>query len=122
EFCRRVFVDTIGTLPTAAEARAFLASTDANKRAKLIDSLLDRPEYADYWSMQWADLLRVDRDTLTPKAAVAMTRWLRSQFAENRPYDQFARDVLTARGNTAKEGPAALYAVMQTPEEMGRSI
>jgi Protein of unknown function (DUF1553)/Protein of unknown function (DUF1549)/Bacterial Ig-like domain (group 2) len=122
EFCRRVFIDTIGTLPTAAEARAFLASTDANKRAKLIDALLERPEYADYWSMQWADLLRVDRDTLTPKAAVAMTRWLRSQFAENRPYDQFARDVLTARGNTAKEGPAALYAVMQTPEEIGRSI
>ncbi|HEY3787940.1 MAG TPA: DUF1549 domain-containing protein [Urbifossiella sp.] len=122
EFLRRVYLDTIGTLPTANEARAFLASTDANKRAKLIDTLLERPEYADYWSMQWADLLRVDRDAVTPKAAVAMTRWLRQEFAANRPFDQFARDILTARGNTAKEGPAALYVAVQSPEELSRSI
>lgn len=122
EFCRRVFLDTIGTLPTATEARAFLASTDPKKREKLIDQLLERPEYADYWAMKWADLLRVDRDAITPKAAVAISRWLKQQFAENRPYDQMARDVLTARGNTAREGPAAIYAVMQSPEELSRSI
>jgi hypothetical protein len=122
EFCRRVFLDAIGTLPTAVESRAFLASTDPKKREKLIDQLLDRPEYADYWAMQWSDLLRVDRDAITPKAAVAISRWLKQQFAENRPYDQFARDILTARGNTAREGPAAVYAVMQSPEELGRSI
>jgi hypothetical protein len=122
EFLRRVYLDTIGTLPTATEARAFFDSTAPNKRAKLIDQLLDRPEYADYWSMQWADLLRVDRDAVTPKAAVAITRWLRHEFAENRPFDQFARDILTARGNTAKEGPAALYAAIVTPEELSRSI
>ena len=122
EFLRRVYLDTIGTLPTASEARAFLANTEANKRAKLIDALLERPEYADYWSMKWADLLRVDRDAVTPKAAVAMTRWLRKEFAENRPFDQFARDILTARGNTAKEGPAALYVAVVSPEELSRSI
>ncbi len=122
EFLRRVYLDTIGTLPTAAEARTFLASTDAKKRAKLIDQLLERPEYADYWSMKWADLLRVDRDTVTPKAAVAITRWLRTQFVENQPFDKFAREVLTARGNTAKEGPAALYAAVVSAEELSRSV
>ena len=122
EFLRRVYLDTIGTLPTAAEARAFLADKDAAKRAKLIDALLARSEYADYWSMKWADLLRVDRDAVTPKAAVAITRWLRREFAENRPFDRFAHDILTARGNTAREGPAALYAVIQTPEELSRSV
>ena len=121
-FLRRVYLDTIGTLPTATEARAFLASTEPNKRAKLIDQLLERPEYADYWSMKWADLLRVDRDAVTPKAAVAITRWLRREFAENRPFDQFARDILTARGSTAKEGPAALYAAVASPEELSRSV
>jgi hypothetical protein len=122
EFLRRVYLDNIGTLPTASEARAFLTDKDPAKRAKLIDKVLDRPEYADYWSMKWADLLRVDRDAVTPKAAVAMSRWLRREFAENRPYDEFAHDILTARGNTAREGPAALYAVVQTPEELSRSI
>jgi hypothetical protein len=121
-FLRRVFLDAIGTLPTAAEARAFLADTRADGRARLIDQLLQRPEYADYWAMRWSDLLRVDRDTITPAGAVAMTRWLRQQFADNRPYDEMARAVLTARGGTADEGPAAIYKALTTPEEMSRSF
>lgn len=121
-FLRRAFLDTIGTLPTAAEAREFLRSTDPNKRARLIDQLLDRPEYADYWSMIWSDLLRVDKDLVTPPGAVAMTRWLRRQFAENRPYDQFARAIVTARGATGREGPAAFYVVMATPELAAQSV
>lgn len=121
-FLRRVFLDTIGTLPTVAEARAFLADTRVDKRARLIDALLERPEYADYWAMRWSDLLRVDRDTITPAGAVAMTRWLRRQFADNRPYDAWVRDILTARGSTAEEGPAALYKALTTPEEMSRSF
>ena len=122
EFLRRVYLDTIGTLPTAAEARAFLKDANPAKRAKLIDALLERPEYADYWSMKWADLLRVDRDAITPRAAVAMTRWLRKEFAENRPFDQFAKDILTARGSTSKEGPAGFYIAVGTAEELSRSV
>src|SRR5439155_10898833 len=121
-FLRRVFLDTIGTLPTAAEARDFLADTRADKRARLIDALLNRPEYADYWAMRWADLLRVDRDTITPAGAVAVTRWLRKQFADNRPYDEFVRAVVTARGSTTDEGPAAIYKAMTTPEDLSRSF
>jgi hypothetical protein len=121
-FLRRVYLDTIGTLPTADEARTFLADKAPDKRAKLIDGLLDRPEYADYWALKWSDILRVDKDSVTPQGAVAMTRWLRRQFAENRPYDRFARDVVLATGSTTAEGPAAFYKAVGTPEVAARSI
>ncbi|RPI89673.1 MAG: DUF1549 domain-containing protein [Planctomycetaceae bacterium] len=121
-FLRRVFLDTIGTLPTPAEAREFLADQSTEKRALLIDRLLRRAEYADYWAMRWSDMLRVDQDRTLPEGAVAMTRWLRRQFAENRPYDEFARDILTALGSTQAEGPAAIYRVLETPEALSRSF
>lgn len=121
-FMRRVYLDTIGTLPTVAEARAFLTDARANKRALLIDQLLQRPEYADYWAMRWSDLLRVDRDILTPAGAVAFTRWLRKQFADNRPYHEFASAIVTARGAIGGDGPAAIYKVLATPEEISRSF
>jgi hypothetical protein len=121
-FLRRVFLDAIGTLPTAAEARAFLADPRPDRRARLIDQLLQRPEYADYWAMRWSDLLQVDRDRIKPAGAVAITRWLRRQVAENRPYDEFVRDIVTARGSTAAEGPAAFYKALTTPEDMSRSF
>ena len=121
-FLRRVYLDSIGTLPTASEAAVFLASTDVKKRSKLIDALLDRPEYADYWAMKWSDLLRVDRDAIKAEGAIALTRWLRAQFAENQPYDRFVRAILTARGNINGESPAGFYKVLKTPEVMSRSI
>ncbi len=121
-FLRRVSLDTMGTLPTADEARAFLADTAQDKRAKLVGKLLDRPEYADFWAMKWADILKVDKDAVTPQGAVAMTRWVRRQFAENRPYDAFARDIVTAKGDTTADGPAALYKTLGTPEVAARSV
>jgi hypothetical protein len=121
-FLRRVYLDIIGTLPTAAEARAFLADKDAGKRAKLADHLLGRPEYADYWALRWADILRVDKDAVTPQGSVAMTRWLHRQFAANRPYDAMVRDILTVQGSTLTPGPAAFYKVLNTPEVVSRSI
>ncbi len=121
-FLRRVFLDVIGTLPTAKEAREFLGDTDAKKRAKLIDRLLDRPEYADFGATKWADLLRVDRDVLGANGSVAFHRWLRQQFADNRPYDQFARDILTAEGKITSPGPAGLYRALGTPEVISRSL
>jgi len=121
-FLRRVYLDTIGTLPTADEARAYLADTSPDKRVKLIDRLLDRPEYADFWTMKWSDILKVDKDAVTPQGAVAMTRWLRRQIAENRPYDCVARDIVTAQGSITADGPAAFYKSMGTPEIAARSI
>jgi uncharacterized protein DUF1549/uncharacterized protein DUF1553 len=121
-FLRRAFLDVIGTLPTSAEARAFLADKRSDKRARLVDHLLGRPEYADYWAMRWADILRVDKDAVTAQGAVAMTRWLRRQFAANRPYDALARDILTVQGSTWTTGPAAFYKVLNTPELVSRSV
>lgn len=121
-FLRRVYLDTIGTLPTAAEARTFLASKNPAKRAKLIDELLDRPEYADFWTMRWSDLLRVDRDAVTAQGSVALSRWLRHQFAVNRPYDEFVRDILTAKGSITRESPAGFFKTLEKPEVMSRSI
>lgn len=121
-FLRRVYLDTIGTLPTAEESRRFLGDKKPDKRSALIEDLLKRPEYADYQAMQWADLLRVDRDALTAQGSVAMTRWLKTQFEQNRPYDQFVRDIVTARGNIGSEGPAGFYKAIAKPEVIARSI
>jgi hypothetical protein len=121
-FLRRAFLDTIGTLPTPREARDFLADADPRKRERLIDELLARDEYADYWTMRWSDILLIDRDKIGAEGAVAMTRWLRRQFAENRPYDELVRAMLTAEGDVRAEGPASLYTVLDSPEATARSM
>jgi hypothetical protein len=121
-FMRRVYLDTIGTLPTAAEARAFLSDPSSDKRGILIDELLERDEYADYWTMQWLNLLRADQLKTSPQGALAIQRWLRRAFAENRPYDELAREILTVRGNTSAAGPGSFYKVVEQPDELGRSL
>lgn len=121
-FLRRAYLDTIGTLPTADEARRFLADTTSDKRARLVAELLDRPEYADYWAQRWSDLLQVDKDTITPQSAIAMTRWIHGQFRDNVPFDVFARAVLTAQGSTLSTSPAAFFQVQSDPEKAGRAI
>lgn len=120
-YLRRVFLDTIGTLPTAQEARAFLQDQTPDKRERLAASLLQRPEYNDYWTQRWSDLLQVDKDTVTPEGTVAMTRWIHRQLEHNVPFDQFARGVLTARGSTLSESPAAFFQVQDTPEKLARA-
>ena len=121
-FLRRVFLDTIGTMPTAAEARAFLTDTATDKRVKLVQELLNRPEYADFWAMKWTDLLRADKLKVTPQGTVGLTRWLRKQFLENRPYDEFVREIITAQGPVQSEGPVAFYKSVDTPEVAARSV
>src|SRR5205807_722300 len=112
EFCRRVYLDVIGTLPTADEARRFLADPRPDKRARLVDELLERPEFADYWALKWADLLRVDRQALGHKHAYAYYRWIHDSFAANKPLDQFVRELLTAEGPLQESGPASFYKVV----------
>lgn len=121
-FLRRVFLDTIGTLPTSAEVRSFLADTDPNKRRKLIDALLERPEYADYWAQRWADLLQVDKDIITPQGTVAMTRWIHRQIRANTPWDRFVYDILTSRGSTVGNSPAGFFQVQADPEKSARAV
>ncbi|MCA9066321.1 MAG: DUF1549 domain-containing protein, partial [Planctomycetaceae bacterium] len=120
-FLRRVFLDTIGTLPTSDESRSFLADTAADKRAQLVERLLHRPEYADYWAQKWADLLQVDKDILTPLGAAAMTRWIHTQVEQNLPYDQFVDQILTAAGPTLGETPAGFFQVQKDPKQLAQA-
>lgn len=126
-FVRRAYLDVIGTLPTAAEARAFIADTDPKKREALIDRLLARPEYADCWAMKWSDLLRVKAEfpvNLWPNAAQAYHHWIRTSLRDNKPYDQFVREMLTANGSNFRVGPVNFYRAMQnrTPEGIASTV
>ncbi|MEY4199456.1 MAG: hypothetical protein RLZZ265_1196, partial [Verrucomicrobiota bacterium] len=121
-FLRRAHLDIIGTLPTAAEVRRFLADESSDKRAQLVDSLLKRPEFADFWALKWADLLRVDRQKLGQRDAYAYYRWIREQFAANRPMDQFARSLLTAEGPLDDAPAGHFYKVVTRPGDMANAV
>ncbi len=120
EFARRVFLDAIGTLPTSLEVREFLASKDPAKRARLIDAVLDRPEFVDYWALQLSDLFQNrkerDHDVRGTKGVRSFHEWIRRQVAANRPWDELARDVLTAKGS-ASANPAIGYYVVTIGEQ-----
>ncbi|MCI0462240.1 MAG: DUF1549 domain-containing protein, partial [Gemmataceae bacterium] len=100
---RRVFLDACGILPTSAEVLAFVADKDAKKREELIDAVLTRPEFTDYWTLQLSDLLQNrkerDHDVRGVKGVRQFHAWLRQQVASNRPWDELARDILTATGS-----------------------
>ena len=120
-FLRRAYLDLTGKLPSAEEAKTFVQDPDKNKRAGLIDRLLDRPEHADYWAMKWSDILRVKAEfpvKIWPNAAQAYHRWLWEAVAQNKPYDQFARELLTSSGSNFRVGAVNFYRAIQnrTPE------
>ncbi|MDR3406532.1 MAG: DUF1553 domain-containing protein [Chthoniobacter sp.] len=115
EFLRRASLDTIGALPSAEEARAFLADTDPAKRDRLIDRLLADPLYADFWANKWADLLRPNSDRVGIKSTYLLDQWLRECFRANMPYDQFVRAIVTTEGNTHRYGPAVIYRDRREP-------
>lgn len=111
EFLRRASIDAIGSLPTPEEVEKFIADQSPNKRDALVDRLLDRPEYASFWAQQWGDLLRVKRGGQASFKAgtYAFSGWLRAAFAQNMPYDQFVRAILTAQGESAENPPVNWY-------------
>ena len=126
-FLRRVFLDVIGTLPTAEEARAFLDSTDQAKRIHLIDQLLEREEYAQYWGLKWGDLLRVKAEfpiNLWPNAAQAYDRWIRDSLRSNKPYNEFVRELLASSGSNFRVPPVNFYRAMQSnsPRDIARMV
>ncbi len=121
-FLRRAYLDVIGRLPTADEARRFLADTDLQRRERLIDALLERPEFNDYWALYWADLLRVDREKLGHRAAYDMYRWIRDSVARRQPLDAFACDVIAAEGPLSESPAGNLYRVVEQPGEAASTI
>jgi hypothetical protein len=108
EFLRRVYLDLCGILPQPEEVSTFLADSSADKRPRLIDQLLERPEFADFWTHKWLDLLRSNRLTIQIKGSHAYRQWLRNHIAHNTPWSQVVRDLLTANGSTFAN-PSANY-------------
>jgi hypothetical protein len=96
-------------LPTVEETKAFLADTSADKRARLIDVLLERPEYAKFWALKWGDLLKMTSTQVGAAGVHKYHRWVEQSLAENMPYDQFARELITARGSTLSTPAANFY-------------
>jgi len=126
-FVRRVYLDVTGTLPTADEAQRFLNDSDPDKRRKLVDRLLERDEFVDYWTMKWCDLLRVKSEfpiNLWPNAVQAYHRWIRTCVRENMPYDRFVREMLTASGSNFRKPQVNFYRAVQSrkPQAIAQAV
>ncbi len=126
-FVRRVFLDVIGTLPTLEETRGFLMDRDPNKRRKLVDQLLERDEFADYWAMKWCDLLRVKAEfpiNLWPNAVQAYHRWIKTSITTNMRYDQFVHELLCSSGSNFRVPQVNFYRSTQSrkPEDIAQAV
>lgn len=115
-FMRRAYLDLLGLTPTAEEVRAFLADTRNDKRAKLIDALLERPEFADFWALKWSDVLRNEEKALDKKGVQAFHHWIRESIAANKPLNEFAREIISARGDTYSVPAANFYRALREPQ------
>jgi len=136
EFLRRASLDAIGVLPTPDEVRAFLGESqpeqgggsadnrsedearDVTRRRGLIERLLARPEYADYWANKWADLLRPNPDRVGVKSVFTLDQWLRESFRQNKPYNQFVREILLSEGTNHRDGPTVIYRDRREPADL----
>jgi hypothetical protein len=117
-FLRRVTLDMTGQLPTAEEVRSFLADATPTKakRAKMIDKLIARPSYTDYWTIKWGDLLQSSRKYLGEKGTFAFREWIRDSIATNKPYDKMVRELLTSRGSSYEDPAANFYRITREPK------
>ena len=122
QFLRRVSLDLTGVLPREEDIRAFAADTAADKRARVIDKLLDGPEYVDFWTLRWGDLLRVTRNGMGEKAMWNFHRWLNRSMRENRSVDEMVREILLSRGQPNSQDVAAFYRMTRSPEEAGEAV
>jgi hypothetical protein len=117
DFFRRIHLDTIGTLPSPADIKTFLADTAPDKRQKAIDRVLDRPEFVDFWALKWGDLLRINRDLMQDKGMWSFHNWVRAALRDKTPVDEMVRDIITAEGSTFTEGPANYYQTSRVPSD-----
>ena len=120
-FVRRAYLDAVGILPTAEAARAFVADPRVDKRRRLIDRLLERPEFADFWALKWSDILRNEEKVLDPKGVANFYHWIRQSLVEGKPIDEFVRELVAARGSTYLNPPASYYRALRDPLSRGES-
>jgi hypothetical protein len=121
EFIRRAYMDLCGVLPEPAAAKAFVASADPNKRPRLVDELLLRPEYADFWTMKWSDVLRSSRNVIQVKGTYVYQQWLRGHLAANTPFDRVVRELLTAVGSSSVNPAANYYRIARDPASLAET-
>lgn len=121
-FHRRAYLRAIGRLPTPDETRAFLEDSNSDKRRRLVEQLLQRPEYADFWANKWADLLRPNPYRAGIKAVWMLDAWLRDAFRKNQPYDQFVRELVTAQGSTWRNGATVIFRDRPQTVEIASSV
>ena len=114
-FVRRTYLDIIGALPTEEEARAFVDDASPGKRSALIDRLLARPEYGDFWALKWSDLLRNEEKVLDRKGVRIFHEWMRASLAEGKGLHTFARELIASRGSTYENPPANYYRALRKP-------
>jgi hypothetical protein len=121
EFVRRAYLDVCGVLPTTQEVTKFLESKEANKRAKLIDELLERPEYADFWTLKWSDVFRSTRKTIQVKGTHVFQKWLRNHIDKNTGFDNVVYEVITSGGSTFANPAANYYRVSRDPTTLAET-
>lgn len=119
DFVRRIHLDLTGLPPTVEKVKLFLADPRHSqvKRDELIDSLIGNPEFVEFWTNKWADLLQVNRKFLAPEGAKLFREWIRKEVNANTPYDKFARKIITATGSNKDNPPASYYKILRTPED-----
>ena len=124
EFLRRVYLDTVGVLPSLEETRAFLVAKDPGKRARLIDSLLERPEFAEVWATRFSDLFRVGLLDQGNKGGRLIYNWMRKAIREDKPYNEFVTELLTASGNLFYNPTSNFYYITEfaEPENFATNI
>ncbi|MEO8268778.1 MAG: DUF1549 domain-containing protein [Aureliella sp.] len=118
QYVRRVFLDTIGRQPTAEEVLEFVNDSAPDRRAALVNRVLERPEYADFWANKWADLVRPNPYRVGIKTTYSLDAWLRNAFRQNVPHDEFARQLVTAQGSTWRNGATTIFRDRREPEEI----
>ena len=119
DFVRRIYLDLTGLPPTVGQVKSFLADTRHSqvKRDALIDDLIGNPEFIEFWTNKWSDMLQVNRKFLAPEGARIFRAWIRKEVADNTPYDEFARKVITATGSNKENPPASYFKILRTPED-----
>jgi hypothetical protein len=118
EFIRRATLDMCGVLPTPEAVRAFLADKNLDKRMKLVDQLMARPEFVDYWAYKWSDLLLVNSRKLPGRSLTAFYTWIRDSVQQNKPWDKFAREIVTATGSNIDNGAANFFVMHREPVDL----
>lgn len=122
EFLRRAYLDAAGILPTAAEAERFLADAAPDKRARLIDELMQRSEFVDYWTYKWSDLLLVSSERLAPPDMWSFYNWIHASVAANKPWNKFVYEIVTSTGDTQENGAANYYAIHREPTDISENV